>query len=732
MRISTRSHIAFAAFTLGAMHSACVFLPPGTSVDGLAALSGEAPLVLSPAPTERTETPLGQDGPLAVGLEESWQGGTRDADLIHLSLSVVLDLEAGRIVGTAGNTFRALRDGTDCIRLHANGLEIREVQGGDGGALGFRERGDVLDVTLDAPLAVGDEASISVEFASKPTLGYHSTLTEGTDFAPSAYGTAFPAGLRHWMPTWDQPGDLATIDTKIQLRDDMSAVANGALIAVEAVPGDGLTQKVFSWSSLTEIPVRSMAIAAAQFDTFAAEAGETEIYFHLPKGTDPDVAQSAFGESSAVIEYFSRIVGLDFPFPRYDQAVLPGLASFMLDGASLTLIDADEFLGMSDALDDRRERPRRTVARGAARKWFGAWLAPLDERHRWLLDGLALTLELDYEARVRGLPEVSLEWDTLRESVARRSKERLAAGDSDGEVLTLAREEAAERAAWVLRIIRHRLGEETFWGLVREFLQRDGGRLVTVEDFRRDALKLTGIDLGPEIAQWTTRVTVPELKVRYQRRTVEGVGESLGVVVEQVQAGPLFRLALPVEVHFASGLMKSETLILDQASNLLIVPMDERVVDVAIDPQGTVLARFDVEKDEASWIAQGSLARSAIDRAHALVHLDELSSENSDARTALIRILRESPEPTLRERTAQALGFEGRECNMALEGAATEDASPLVRRAALQRLLQRFAQGAWKPDDDGVERLLMLHQREQSPAVREMLDRIIKTVPQTD
>lgn len=713
---------------LGALHSACVFLPPGTSVDGLAAQSGEAPLVLSQAPSERA----GVNGAADTGLDEAWQGGSRDADLIHVSLSVALDLESGRVVGTAVNTFRALRDGTDLIRLHSDGLEIREVQGGGGGALGFRERGDLLDITLDTPLAIGDEASISVEFASTPTSGYRSSLTQGADFAPSAYGTAFPAGLRHWMPTWDQPGDLATMDTKIQLRDDMSAVANGALIAVDDLPGEGLAQKVFSWRSLTEIPVGSMAIAAAQFDTFAAQAGDTEIYFHLPKGTDPDAAQTAFGESSAVLEYFSRLVGLDFPFPRYDQAVLPGLASYMLDGASLTLIDANELLTESSEVDDRRERPRRMVARGAARKWFGAWLAPLDERHRWLLDGLALTLELDYEARVRGLPEVSMEWDTLRESIARRSTERLALNDSDGEVVTLAREEAAERAAWVLRMIRHRLGEETFWGLIRAFVQRKGGRLVTVEDFRRDALALTGIDLGPQIAQWTKRVTVPELKVRYQRRSVEGVGESLGVVVDQVQPGPLFRLALPVEVHFESGLVTSETLIVDQASNLLIVPMDERVVDVAIDPNGTVLTLLDVEKDDASWIAQGSLSRSAIDRARALVHLDELSSTSSEARTAIIRILRESPEPTLRERTAQVVSFEGLECNRALEAAAMEDPSALVRRAALHSLLQRFARGAWQPGDDKVEQLLMLRQREQSPAVLLKLDEILETVPQAE
>ncbi|QDV07728.1 Peptidase family M1 [Planctomycetes bacterium Poly30] len=665
-------------------------------------------------------------------MEPVWQGGTRDADLIHVALRASLDFESGRIVGTVQNAFRSLRAGTDRIRLHSRGIEIREVTGGDGQALGYRERDGFLEISLETPMAVGDEASIEVEFSATPASGYHSSLTRGEEFAPSAHGSSFPDGLRPWIPTWDAPGELATMDTQIVLRDDLSAVANGVLIAVDTLPGAGPGQKVFTWRSLTEIPVRSMAIAAGAFDTFAAKAGETELYFHLPAGTDPETAQRTFGESTAVLEYFTRKLGRPFPFPRYDQAVLSDLPALMLDGASLTMIDATELPSVADELDDRRERPRRTVARGAARKWFGAWLAPLQERHRWLLDGLALTLELDYESRVRGLPEVELEWDSLRDSVIRRSEERLVVESSEGVVVALAREEMAERAAWVLRILRARLGEETFWRLIQAFVGRDTGRLVTVEDFRRLCLSLTGLDIGPEIAQWTGRVTVPELHIRFQRRSVKGVGESLGIVVDQVQPGPLFRVSLPIEVHFAGGIVRFEELVIDKKTNLVIVPLDDRVVDVAIDPEGVVLASFSIEKDDASWIAQGSLSRSSIDRARALPRLDELSATSEEARAALIRILRMSPEPSLRERTTQWMRFQGPACNLALKQAAAEDLSPLVRRAALHSLLQRFAQGDWIPGADELELFLQMEQRETSPAVLEKLEQIRKTVPQSE
>ena len=129
---------------------------------------------------------------------------------------------------------------------------------------------------------------------------------------------------------------------------------------------------------------------------------------------------------------------------------------------------------------------------------------------------------------------------------------------------------------------------------------------------------------------------------------------------------------------------------------------------------------------------RGVSPRSAIDRANALVHLEELSATNDEARTALIRILRQSPEPALRERAAKITQSVGPEWNLALEQAATDDPSLLVRRAALQSLQQRFLQGAWQPGPDEIERLLVFRQREVSPRVLKQLDQLLGTVPQTE
>lgn len=707
--------------------SACVLLPPGTSTGEVAARREAPPIV------------LGSEEPLAPrwSADTRQRSATRAADLVHISAELTFDLEASRLYGSATSTFRMMRSGVDSLLLDAEALDVREIVDGDGRALAHRPRGGRLEVGLEEPVAVGDQVSITVRYASARSGAFEVELFDDGTFRPEAFALARSGALARWLPTSVAPGELCTVDLAITLRDQMAVVSNGVLAAVDEADGGSTAApaRVYRWSQRVPIPLEAIVVAAGRFTTFASEAGATALYFHMPEGTEERVAELNFGESSAVLAHFEGRLGRRFPFPRYDQVVLTSVDGPIHDGATLTLSDASELSTEQDTLDDRRERPRRAVSRGLARKWFGAWWAPLGERHQWLLDGLSCQLELDYETLVRGDAEVDLEWEELRERLARQARELAdpAAAAPDPEA---ARELRAFRAGWALRIIRARLGEEDFWRVVRRFAAAvsgdDGtdGRVVTAEDFRRAGIDELGVDLGPELAQWSQRIGVPELEVRFQRRRVVNVGESLGVLVKQVQPGPLFVLPLELTLHFDDGSTRQETMILDREETLLVVRLDARLIDVTVDPRGVLLADLRVEKDEASWLAQALPSRSAVERRRAIPALETLAIAGSDAaRQALVRILLESPEPTLREHCATAITFPGPAAVAALLQAAEEDESPRVRRASLRGLYQAFAGERWAPSDEEVQQLLALRQREVAPSALEQIERLLSTIP---
>jgi len=743
--------VCASAVLAGLALTGCVLVSPAEAPGDLDARAPMAPLVLAAAPGLDGDDAAGAAAAIAPGasaLDRSWQGATRSADLTFLSADLTLDLEAGRVHGTARNVFTALRAGTREVVLGATELDVREIVDGDGDALAFRVDGPRLVVTLQDPLPAGDVGEVTVRYAAQPFRGFVSTLRAAAGlrpsaaassaaagdraagpaaaddgaFAPEAYASAEPHGLGDWLPTWPGPAELSVVELRIRVGDGMSVVANGELRAVEDDPAaEARRGRVFTWRTDAPIPLESIALAAARLDTYSAEAPGTSLYFHLPRGSAEDAAQRTFGESVAVTRFLAERLGRPFPFPRFDHVVLRELGGPNLVGASLTIVDADEVVTAADELDDRRERPRRAVARGLARAWFGAWIAPLGARQRWLLDGVAHVLELEYEAHVRGDAEVSLEWEILRQLITRQVQADRERGGGPDEPL---RDAEAARAGWALRMIRHRIGEDSFWTLLRAFADAPEPRLVTAEDFRRLALDRLGVDLGGQIAQWGGRRAIPRLEVRLQRREVPGAGESIGVLVRQTQPGAPFRVELPFVVHFADGSTREQSVLVDGPSALAVVPLEQSVVDVSIDPEAAVLADLVVEKEAPLWIAQASLARTAVDRLRAIPELARLAETDQEARRALAGILLQSPEPTLREICAESLTFPGPTAPLALERALTEDPSPWVRRAAAHGLLNAFADGRWTPTPEDLSRLNGLLEREPSPAVAQELDEL--------
>ena len=407
-----------------------------------------------------------------------------------------------------------------------------------------------------------------------------------------------------------------------------------------------------------------------------------------------------------------------YPFPRHDHVVMRSVGAGHFEGATTSITGADELASASDVEDERRERSRRAVYRGLSRAWFGAWIVPLGERHRWILDGLACQLELDHEALVRGEAEAALEWEELRERLVRRAR-AATVPDARPEGTDLARELDALRAGWAMRMLRKQLGEQDHWRVVRRFAavlagpQNVASRVVTGEDFRRAALDEIGVDLGPELAQWSERIAVPELEVTIDPRGVDAGRDSVEVVVRQVQPGAPFALFLDLELHFEGGNSRVETLELDGVESRLSVRLQRPLLDVTVDPFGAILADLRVQKSEAAWLAQGLLSRPAVQRQRALPELERLALAGSAAASQPLSALLESPEPGLRT----AAGARSSARGAAAPQSAADDPSPSVR-AASRTVLQAFAADRWPRRRTTCRRLAPASARRPPPPSR--------------
>jgi aminopeptidase N len=142
-----------------------------------------------------------------------------------------------------------------------------------------------------------------------------------------------------------------------------------------------------------------------------------------------------------------------------------------------------------------------------------------------------------------------------------------------------------QKGAWVLHMLRHRLGDEAFFRGMREHYRRHAGGNATTEDLRQVLEATTGESLETFFRQWLHWSGMPELHVRWHWD--ETAGEAV-VEVEQVQEGEPYET--PLEIAFLSGGdAQKRTMSLREARDLARFALPAAPSGIEVDPDTWLL-----------------------------------------------------------------------------------------------------------------------------------------------
>lgn len=658
---------------------------------------------------------LAQRAELAASLEvrAGAPSRARDADLVHLSADLVLDWERGSVHGAVTSWCRALRPGTDELRFAASDIEVREVLDATGRALVWRLDDDAVVVSLGAPLGLGEEEPLRFVFASRPAAGLEFTRgPEALGFAPEIHARGLPRGNRHWLPTLETAADRATLDARFRVGHGMSVVASGRLL--ETIDHGG-GERTFVWRLAEPVEVSAIGFAAGRFEVFPTSAGDVPVALHLPPGMPRDAADADFGVTPRAMAFFGERLAAPYPYPRYDQVVVHGLGVRGLESATASLFDASLVALDAASREDLPEPPRRTVTHELAHHWFGVHVAPLDLRERWLAEAFATWLELEFEAELIGREAVDVSYEELRdELLGGASQGPLHAEDVPAHYYT--------KGPWVLRMIAGLVGDEGLWRIARTLVAEHAHGFIATEDLRRVALEVTGLELGPLIERWIDGAGLPELDVRIDLAAGTRVG------LEVVQRNAPFELALPLDFVLSDGSRVRRTFAISGARHASTEWFGADVVDVVVDPDGRVCARWRITKPLAAWERQVAPTSPAPARWRAVGPLAELAAREPAALQALFRVLTQDPEAGIRRRVLERLASNDPRVAPVLLRVLEVDPHPRVRRAAARALLQLHARGGFEHEPAAAARLVRRRLADPSPAVRAALDELLTLV----
>jgi aminopeptidase N len=569
--------------------------------------------------------------------------------------------------------------------LDAVGFDLGPVEV-DGVPVHVRYDGRALSV----PLGQKARAHVKIAYAAVPRRGlYFIEPDEHYPLRPrQVWSQCQEEDARYWIPCHDSPHLKMTTELTARVPNGWAALSNGVLVASDK-PADG--DWTFHWKMEAPHPSYLMTLAAGEFDEVGEEVvlegRVVPLTYLVPKGRVADVPRT-FGHTKAMVEHFSEITGVAYPWNKYAQIVV---ADFIFGGMENTTattmyehILLDERAAIDVSADD-------LVAHELAHQWFGDFVTCRAWYEGWLNEGFATYFEHVWREKNLGADEYSYglkaDFDAYAVEARTRYRRPIVCQDYDAP-LDLFDRHLYEKAGLVLHALRAELGDALFWRGVNAYLKEHAHGVVETRDLQRSLERVSGRSLGRFFEQWIDKPGHPEIDVEL---TWDGGVLSIGA--KQVHSAtdgvpPSFDVLLELHVH--DGVLPGSTparhwLRLVDRHQTFAVPAAVRPAFVVVDPAMRVVGEIRVKAPvDMLWsqLASAPTARGRWLAAQALARFD-------DPRTvaALAGALEDHGAFWgTRAECASALGKIGGTAAFGALRAAAAVAHPKVRRAVADAL----------------------------------------------
>jgi aminopeptidase N len=605
----------------------------------------------------------------------------RPIDIKNIRLDLRVDLAHKTVDAEASLQVKSMRP-IKTISLDAVGFEVKAVTLATDHAepkpARFDHDGKKLVVQLDSPWPTGREGALRINYrVQDPKDGLHFFAPSKTESETplEMWSQGEPSSNRYWIPCIDEPRQRQTTEIIATVPQGFDAISNGKLIERRENPD---TKTVtFDWKQDKPHPSYLVTLVVGQFDVVREEWDGIPVVYYVPKGRKDEVARS-FGRTREMLSHFSKLFGVHYPWDKYAQVVAYQFGGGMENTSATTL---GEF-----ALKDERSMldstPDWLISHELAHQWWGDLLTCRDWAHLWLNEGFASYAEAlwgehqggsdEYAYSMFGKAAGAIDGGKTRPVVDRRYPSPGSMFDG----------RAYPKGAWILHMLRQRLGDDAFWKSIQRYANEHRLQGVETADFRRTVERETGRDLERFFYDWTERPGNPVVEV-----TTEYMPDSqrARITVKQTQDSEPFEFPLAVVFH-KTGQAGREPITIDitKKEQSLEVPLSELPAFVDIDPNQAVLMQLKETKGIEMWRAQLLDSPSVACRIRAARHL---ATDKSDAnRELLARALANEKYYGVQVEIATALGTSGASISRDALIKGMKHADARVRKACVENL----------------------------------------------
>ena len=574
----------------------------------------------------------------------------RPVDISHLRLDLKLDLPGKGVEARAALTVTVLRDAAT-IALDAVNFQVTACRWLGEGTMQpvevpFRQEKGKLSLTPPGGFKAGSRAILQVVYKVKDPkdgLFFFGPGPGDTETPLMVWSQGESTGNRHWIPCLDHPVARQTTELVATVEKGFEVLSNGRLVS-RVDNADNTT--TFHWKQENPHPSYLVTLVAGKFDVTEEKAGDLSLLYYIPKGGkgfQGNVAKT-FGRTREMLDFFQRRFGVRYPWEKYAQVVVEQFTSGGMENTSATTL-TDRVMVDERALLDYD--PDGLIAHELAHQWWGDLVTCRDWAHLWLNEGFASFSEVIWAEHHDGLEKGR--YDLLRKMrSALEGDSRPIVDRRYGDPRDMFDNRVYPKGAWMLQMLRSKLGEEVFWKGVRAWAERYRFKSAETADLRRVLEETSGLDLERFFTDFLERGGHPELKADV---SWDAESRTLEIKLEQKQKGDPYDLRVPFEILLENGQRQLETIPLAERKATTRLKLAQPPATWEIDPHFTLLAAWTEKREPRQWVTLA--ARGGVHgRARAITALGDLTDQSE----ALASILAQEKLPGLAAEAAQALG----------------------------------------------------------------------------
>lgn len=536
-------------------------------------------------------------------------------DLINTKLEVSFDWSKSWLIGKETLQAKPHYRASNTLVLDAKGMEIKSVSM-SGKTCAFDYKEDVLTITLDKTYARDENYTVVIDYIAKPDerkIGGSDAITsdkglyfinprgEEANKMPQIWTQGETESNSVWFPTIDSPNSKSKQEIYITVQDKYVTLSNGKLVS-STKNADG-TRTDYWKQELAHAPYLFM-MGVGEFkvvkDWYTRPDGtKMEVNYYVEPEWEKD-AKAIFGETPAMIGFFSQLLGVDYPWDKYSQIVVRDYVSGAMENTGAVVFGEYAYKTQRELLD---ENDNSTIAHELFHHWFGDLVTCESWSNLTVNESFANYSQFLWDEHRYGMDEA--EFQALQEAAG-----YFASADQGGYHNLVwfdykSREDMFDGHSYnkggrILHMLRKYIGDDAFFRGLKSYLKQNQFKAAEFHNLRLALEETSGEDLNWFFNQWYLGKGHPILDVSYATNASDN---TVSVTVNQKQKAEfgLFKLPVDVTVYDDRGATTARYWFNDESTTVSI-PTKGTVKNVIFDAEAALLCKME-EKKDASWYA---------------------------------------------------------------------------------------------------------------------------------